>query len=107
MVVGYIAKWCIVLWLECHFAGQTYDCWNQEESKVSILLTEKQLFSYINELQNIYVLWIWTNCMLNISILDDLSTFEYLEIMMVFSSMYIICGVWINGVSVGYGWEFL
>jgi len=31
--------------------------------------------------------------MLNISVLDDLSTFEYLEIMMVFSSMYIICGV--------------
>jgi len=56
---------------------------NIRAAKVSILLTEKLLFSYINELQNIYVvLWIWTNCMLNISILDDLSTFEYFEIMM-------------------------
>jgi len=32
--------------------------------------------------------------MLNISVLDDLSTFEYIEIMMMFWSMNMICKVW-------------
>jgi hypothetical protein len=45
-----------------------------------ILLTEKQLFLCILELQNICVLEIRTNCMLNISVLVDLSSFNYVQI---------------------------
>jgi hypothetical protein len=45
--------------------------------------------------------------MLIITVLDDLSTFEYLEIMMMLKYVYDIYGVWINGVTLGYGWGFL
>jgi hypothetical protein len=45
-----------------------------------ILLTEKLLFLCILELQNICVLEIRTNCMLNISVLVDLSSFNYVQI---------------------------
>jgi hypothetical protein len=46
-----------------------------------ILLIEKLLFLHILELQNIYVvLKIRTNCMLNILVLLDLNTLEYVQI---------------------------
>jgi hypothetical protein len=45
------------------------------------------------------VCWLW-------SILDDLSTFDYIEIMIMFWSMNMICGVWVNDVTVCYGSEF-
>jgi hypothetical protein len=51
------------------------------------------------------VLQSWANCMLIMICLDDLSTFEYFEVMIMFWSMNMICGVWINGATVSYGWE--
>jgi hypothetical protein len=44
--------------------------------------------------------------MLNITVLVVLSTFEYFEIMMIFENMNIICGVWMNCMTVSGGWEF-
>jgi hypothetical protein len=46
-----------------------------------------------------------TNCMLIITILDDLSTFEYIESIMIFWSMNMIYGVGMNCVTVWCGWE--
>jgi hypothetical protein len=43
--------------------------------------------------------------MLIITVLDDLSTFEYLEIMMMLKYVY---DMWsLNGVTLGCGWGFL
>jgi hypothetical protein len=39
------------------------------------------------------VCWLW-------SVLDDLITFEYIEIMKMFWSMNMICRVWMNGVTI-------
>jgi hypothetical protein len=49
---------------------------------------KKVLFSNMMNCKIYIVLQIWTNCMLNISVLDDLSTFEYLEIMMMLKYVY-------------------
>jgi hypothetical protein len=109
------------------FAGSCYDCksrlvlqcrvqvtrtrgkhWSHESyaAKVSILLIEKYYFHiwWIAKYILFYkpepiVCWLW-------SVLDDLSTFEYIEIMMMFWSMNMICGVWMNGVTICYVCEF-
>jgi hypothetical protein len=44
--------------------------------------------------------------MLIIIVFVVLSTFEYLEIMMMLENMNMICGVWMNCVTVRGGWEF-
>jgi hypothetical protein len=79
---------------------------NIRAAKVSILLTEKYYFHIWWIANDILfykleptICWLWT-------VLDDLSTFEYIEIIMMFWSMDMICGVWMNGVNVCYGWEF-
>jgi hypothetical protein len=53
-------------------------------AKMNILLTEKTTFKYVIEMQTLLfykyestVCWLWT-------VLDDLSTFEYIKIMMMF-----------------------
>jgi len=83
-----------------------YSSQESNAAKESILLTEKYYFHicWIAKYILFYkpeptVYWLW-------SVLDDLSTFEYIEIMMKFWSMNMICGVWMNGVTVCYGWEF-
>jgi hypothetical protein len=40
------------------------------------------------------VLQTWANYMLIMICLDDLSSFEYFEVMIIFWSMNMICGVW-------------
>jgi len=77
-----------------------YSSQESNAAKESILLTEKYYFHiwWIAKYILFYkpeptVYWLW-------SVLDDLSTFEYIEIMMKFWSMNMICGVWMNGVTV-------
>jgi hypothetical protein len=77
------------------FFNVEFESWVQC-SQGDILLTEKLLFLCILELQNIYiVLYIRTNYMLNISVLVDLSSFDYVQII----SMMLWNDAWMKGVE--------
>jgi hypothetical protein len=67
-------------------------------ANVSILLTEKLLFSYIIELQNIYVFYKFEPTVCWQYVLDVLSSFNYVEISMMFmrNDVWLKSVIWTN-----------